>query len=489
MQFAFPMKSVLGAAILSASLGFSTSINAQSVNPAGDAIQPLGTCNAPGLEQSACMYRQLIAYLGVAQGLRYGWSRATGGTYHEDVSLIRSVYDGYCAFGLLKDYEKRLSTVDEIYGDAKQLNPKSFASKTFSRFNDSHNKTNPNNPDANPDDIRTWENYYIPKLTGSFIAKTPLFVLKGVSEDIVRQKVTMKRIAEGKYTGPVDDAFAGTLKSLCHHKVQVAVSDTVWNRKSGLKLLTENVLFNAAVKTDSKINKYELYGSALLQAGSDGKKLSETLLENLSQEIKKDMTRYGGAEKLKAKGMLNKIQGLIDEHKNPLTQAQNQSQSQNTIENVLNKISTLQGDGKFFPKDSPIRQYTEMFGQFKELAQDIYAKNDNSQLTEQVETPITTATPPLVSSTQTKTVIVYAPTGCPEPEKYAVLSEDDKLELPAKCLGLSPWQLRGKLCPSSEEYGLLNEEQKKSLDENCLTQEKNRKLEALKAKFLRRTIE
>ena len=146
----------------------------------------------------------------------------------------------------------------------------------------------------------------------------------------------------------------------------------------------------------------------------------------------------------------------------------------------------MQSDGKFFPADSPVRQYTEMLGQFKDIAKDAYGRS--SDPVAPAKQPITVVTSPIFIKRPGPGIVIKNPQECPEPDKYAELDEDEKLELPAKCLALFPWQLRGEMCPSSEEYQQLNENQQQALEEACLTQEKSRKLEELKAKLLKRTV-
>lgn len=340
-----------------------------------------------------CLGSQLLLFTSAIQIMRYGMSAAKGGETHQEISLIGTLYDAHCALDLMKSYNKNLGTIEGVYNRSKnngKIDSAKFIEEGWIEYINRANGIDPKTFESTDPRKKGWREYYAPEFTTYFINKTPLAVIQGGASAYVKEKLTQPK---GSAINP-DNVIGGFVKSLCNKKVQAGMMKVVTGKKSsGLAWITDSVLWDKAVDADSKANKSLLFADAAYKATHEGMSAFDSILDDMTSDIKDEMEQYGHAEKIKANkiiGMLKSLIGAGDKNQQPsllggldmnAPLSGKLSAQSPVVKQFGGKLEKIIEQGKFFDHNSAVGQYVtqlQVFKNFMSQSDTVVIKNQKS---------------------------------------------------------------------------------------------------------------
>ncbi|WP_159816866.1 hypothetical protein [Colwellia sp. 20A7] len=341
----------------------------------------------------SCLGSQLMLYTSAFQIMRYGMSAATGGETHQEMSLIGTLYDAHCALDLMKSYNKKLGTIENVYNRSKtngNIDSAKFINEGWNEYTDRANGIDPETLKPNGPQTKDWKEYYAPKFTSYFINKTPLAVLRGAGSGYVKEKLDHTK---GSKVNP-DAVVGGFVDSLCQKKVQAGMMKVVTGKKSsGLAWITDSVFWDKTVDTESKANNSLLFADAAYKASHEGVSALDDIVDDMTSDIRDEMAQYGHAEKIKANkiiGMLKSLVGAGNKNKQPsrlggldmnAPLSENLSAQSPVVKQFGGKLERIIEQGKFFDPNSAVGKYVtqlQVFKNFMSQSDTMVVKNENS---------------------------------------------------------------------------------------------------------------
>lgn len=317
----------------------------------------------------SCLGSQLMLYASAFQIIRYGISAATGGETHHEISLVGTLYDAHCALDLMKSYNIKLGTLDNVYNRSKtngNINPAKFIKEGWNEYVNRANGIDPETLKSTDPRKKSWRKYYAPKFTTYFINKTPLAVFQGGASAYVKEKLTQPK---GSRVNP-DSVIDGFFGSLCNKKVQAGMMKIITRKKaSGLAWITDSVLWDKVVDVEANANKSLLFADAAYKATYEGISAFDNIIDDMTTDIRNEMEQYGYAEKIKAKkiiGMFRALIGAGDTNMQPNrfggldmnAQLSGQLSAQSPIVKQFGgKLDKIIEQGKFFDPNSAVGKY------------------------------------------------------------------------------------------------------------------------------------
>ena len=327
----------------------------------------------------SCLGSQLMLYTSAFQIMRYGMSAVTHGETHQRISLVGTLYDAHCALDLMKSYNTKLGTIDDVRSRSKtngKINPAKFIAEGWNEYTDRANGIDPKTLKSADPRSKGWREYYAPAFTTYFINKTPLAVLQGGASAYIKEKLTQPKgstVTPGVMVG----GFAG---SICKKKVQSGLMKVVTGKKSsGLAWITDSVLWDKAVDADSTVNNSLLFADAAYKATHEGMSAFDNIFDDMTSDIKDEMGQYGHAEKIKAKkiiGMLKSLVGAGDTNKQPgrfggldmnAPLSGSLSAQSPIVKQFGGKLEKIIEEGKFFDPNSAVGKYVTRLQVFKDF--------------------------------------------------------------------------------------------------------------------------
>lgn len=274
---------------------------------------------------------------------------ATNKDVRAETSIVKSVFDAWCAVGLVKSVDKHFSNVDNVLAirNGKYQNQPNGAVKAAWEAYAPRKKE--------LIEHKTWANDLAPDLVKIKVNESPLYWLQGPAKALAREKLT----------GAIDpDATMDDItSSICSRKIQ---NDWMgWGSKKSLfSAVTENYLWDSVVIADGKINKYGTYTDAVFKAKYDGKTAITTMLDEIKREVDVDMKEAVPADKIRAGNILGELKQIFVDATRNAPEALGKDNAEQGIRDFDQRMNNVINMGKHFDENSAIRQHTETLGYF-----------------------------------------------------------------------------------------------------------------------------